>query len=350
MIDRLRRMRESRLLLPTLLLLLGGISYGSLFTANKIAIDAGFPFIAYAFWQALFASAVLLTLSAIFSKPPSLRRENLRVFGLVAVFGFLGPLLVVTFVADRLPPAVLTLCAALIPATTYTLTLVLRLDRLRWLSVAGVLLGFGGIVLIVVPTGSLPEAGAWIWVLFSLLMPLSAAVNNVAGARFSPVGVSALALAGGMMMVSALLLLIAMLAEGELFLPTDADPSGLWGLLWATAGQAITYSCFFEIVRRAGALFSRAAQLRGGGRRHLLGQHLLRHGAQPLGLGGGGGAGSEPGADQRRHRARPARAGRPLRGEAVRPITSTRSCRVTQIGLSTASIRATTARRWRSVS
>ena len=247
--------RENRLMLPTLLLLLGGISYGSLFTANKIAIDAGFPFIAYSFWQALFAGVVTLVLAAIVSKPPSLRKENLRVFGLVAVFGFLGPLLVVTYVADRLPPAVLTLCAALIPATTYSLTLVLRFDRFRWLSVGGVLLGFGGILLIVVPTGSLPESGAWVWVLFSLLMPISAAVNNVAGARFSPVGVSAFALCGGMMMVAALLLLIVMLAQGEFFLPTDADSSGLWGLLWATAGQAITYSCFFEIVRRAGALF-----------------------------------------------------------------------------------------------
>ena len=251
----LRTLRDSKLLLPTVLLLLGGISYGSLFTANKIAIDAGFPFIAYAFWQALFAGTVLLVLSAVFSKLPSLRMENLRVFALVAVFGFLGPLLVVTFVADRLPPAVLTLCAALIPAATYSLTLVLRLDRLRWLSATGVLLGLGGIFLIVVPTGSLPGAGAWVWVLFSLLMPLAAAVNNVAGARFAPVGVSALALAGGMMMVAAFLLLLVMLAEGDLFLPTDAAPSGLWGLLWATAGQAITYSCFFEIVRRAGALF-----------------------------------------------------------------------------------------------
>ncbi len=247
--------RENRLMLPTVLLLLGGISYGSLFTANKIAIDAGFPFIAYSFWQALFAGVVTLVLAGIVSKPPSLGKENLRVFGLVAVFGFLGPLLVVTYVADRLPPAVLTLCAALIPATTYSLTLVLRFDRFRWLSVGGVLLGFGGILLIVVPTGSLPESGAWVWVLFSLLMPMSAAVNNVAGARFSPVGVSAFALCGGMMMVAALLLLIVMLAQGELFLPTDADSSGLWGLLWATAGQAITYSCFFEIVRRAGALF-----------------------------------------------------------------------------------------------
>ena len=247
--------RENRLMLPTLLLLLGGISYGSLFTANKIAIDAGFPFIAYSFWQALFAGVITLVLATIVSEPPSLRRENLRVFGLVAVFGFLGPLLVVTYVADRLPPAVLTLCAALIPATTYSLTLVLRFDRFRWLSVGGVLLGFGGILLIVVPTGSLPESGAWVWVLFSLLMPMSAAVNNVAGARFSPVGVSAFALCGGMMMVAALLLLIVMLAQGEFFLPTDADSSGLWGLLWATAGQAITYSCFFEIVRRAGALF-----------------------------------------------------------------------------------------------
>ena len=247
--------RENRLMLPTVLLLLGGISYGSLFTANKIAIDAGFPFIAYSFWQALFAGVITLVLAAIISRPPSLRKENLRVFGLVAVFGFLGPLLVVTYVADRLPPAVLTLCAALIPATTYSLTLVLRFDRFRWLSVGGVLLGFGGILLIVVPTGSLPESGAWVWVLFSLLMPMSAAVNNVAGARFSPVGVSAFALCGGMMMVAALLLLIVMLAQGEFFLPTDADSSGLWGLLWATAGQAITYSCFFEIVRRAGALF-----------------------------------------------------------------------------------------------
>ena len=247
--------RENRLMLPTVLLLLGGISYGSLFTANKIAIDAGFPFIAYSFWQALFAGVITLVLATIISKPPSLRKENLRVFGLVAVFGFLGPLLVVTYVADRLPPAVLTLCAALIPAATYTLTLVLRFDRFRWLSVGGVLLGFGGILLIVVPTGSLPESGAWVWVLFSLLMPLCAAVNNVAGARFSPVGVSAFALCGGMMMVAALLLLIVMLAQGEFFLPTDADSSGLWGLLWATAGQAITYSCFFEIVRRAGALF-----------------------------------------------------------------------------------------------
>lgn len=252
----LHDLRQSKLLLPTVLLLLGGISYGSLFTANKIAIDAGFPFIAYSFWQALFAGVVTLALSAVFSKLPSLRRENLRVFALVAVFGFLGPLLVVTYVADRLPPAVLTLCAALIPAATYSLTLVLRFDRFRWLSVAGVLLGFGGILLIVVPTGSLPVAGAWVWVLFSLLMPMSAAVNNVAGARFSPVGVSAFALCGGMMITAALLLLVVMLAEGAtFFLPTDAASSGLWGLLWATAGQAITYSCFFEIVRRAGALF-----------------------------------------------------------------------------------------------
>lgn len=251
----LRGLRESGLLLPTALLLLGGVSYGSLFTANKIAIDAGFPFLAYAFWQALFAAAALLILSAVFSRPPSLRLANLRVFALVAVFGFLGPLLVVTFVADKLPPAVLTISAALIPAATYVLTLALRFDRFRWLSVAGVLLGFGGILLIVVPTGSLPGRGAWVWVLFSLLMPLSAALNNVAGARLSPAGVSALALGGGMMAVAALLLLLAMLASGTLFLPTEAAPSGLLGLLWASAGQAITYSCFFEIVRRAGALF-----------------------------------------------------------------------------------------------
>ena len=42
MVRLIREFRDNRLLLPTVLLLLGGISYGSLFTANKIAIDAGF--------------------------------------------------------------------------------------------------------------------------------------------------------------------------------------------------------------------------------------------------------------------------------------------------------------------
>lgn len=251
----LRDSRGGTLLIPTALLLLGGIAYGSLFSANKRAIEAGFPFLAYAFWQVLLAAAILLILSGITSGLPRLNAQNLRVFALVAVAGVIGPLLVVTSVADKLPPGVLTLCAALIPTTTYVLSLAVRADRFRWLSAAGVALGFGGVLLIVLPSGSLPVAGAAVWVVFSLLMPLSAAVNNVFGAKLRPAEANSLAMAGGAMAIAALLLLPITLASDGPFLITDAAPWGLWSVLWAAAAIAITYTCFFEIIRRAGALF-----------------------------------------------------------------------------------------------
>lgn len=251
----MKGLRGGALLVPTALLLLGGIAYGSLFSANKRAIEAGFPFLAYAFWQVLLAAAVLLLLSAVTSGLPQLNVRNLRVFALVAIAGVIGPLLVVTSVADRLPPGVLTLCAALIPTTTYVLSLAVRTDRFRWMCVAGVALGFGGVLLIVLPSGSLPVAGSAIWVVFSLLMPLSAAVNNVFGAKLRPAEASSLSMAGGAMAIAAVLLLPITLASDGLFLITDAPPSGLWSVLWAAAAIAITYACFFEVIRRAGALF-----------------------------------------------------------------------------------------------
>jgi len=243
------------LLVPTVLLLLGGISFGSLISANKIAIEAGFPVMAYAFWQAVLAAAILMIGSAVFSSLPKPVFQNLRVFALVAVFGMVVPILVLAFVADKLPPAVVTISLGLIPVATYLLSMILRLDSFRALSAAGVLLGLGGILLVVLPSGSLPEEGMAIWVVFSLLVPVSAAINNVAGAKYSPTEISAISLSAGMMCVAALLMLVVMLALEGPFLLTDAGTVGLWSTLWAAGSQALTYTCFFEIVRRAGALF-----------------------------------------------------------------------------------------------
>lgn len=251
----MRTMFAGPMVLPTALLLLGGIAYGSLFSANKMAIGAGFPFLAYSFWQVLLAAAALLLLSVFTSGLPRLSIVNLRVFALVSVAGLIGPLLVITAIADKLPPGVVTLCAALIPAVTYILALTVRSDRLRWMSTAGVLLGFGSMLLIVLPRESLPVAGSWVWVVFSLLMPLSAAVNNVFGAMLRPADAGSVSMSAGMMGMAAVILFFISWANDGLFLLTDAGPEGLWGTLWAAAAIAVTYTCFFEIIRRAGGLF-----------------------------------------------------------------------------------------------
>jgi drug/metabolite transporter (DMT)-like permease len=240
---------------PTLLLLVGGIAFGSLFSANKIAVEAGFPVVAYAFWQALLCSAGLLIVAALTRDLPRPSLAAFKLYGTIASTGLIVPLLVFTSVADKVPPGVLTLIVALCPVTTYVLSLMLRMDRFRWLSIAGVMLGFGGILLIVLPSGSLPTREAALWVVFALLVPVSAAVNNVAGERMTPPNGSTTAIAGGMMALAALVLLVIMLAHDGPFPLTGAGSAGLTAVLWAAAGQAVTWLSFFEVVRRAGAVF-----------------------------------------------------------------------------------------------
>tara|TARA_B100000700_G_scaffold19175_1_gene18815 strand:+ start:65 stop:997 length:933 start_codon:yes stop_codon:yes gene_type:complete len=246
---------EKSIFVPTCLLILGGISYGSIFSANKMAIEAGFPFMAYTFWQILISAAILLLLSIITRQLPKINFRNIRVFSLVAVTGLLGPLLVITSVATKLPPGVITLGAGLIPVVTYILALSVKADRIRALSIGGVLVGFGSVLLIILPSESLPIQGSWIWVIFLLLMPFSASLNNVFGAMLRPSEEGSIPMTAGMMIIAAILLFIISWSYDGLYSITEAGLEGIIAVLWASAAVTITYTCFFEIIRRASGLF-----------------------------------------------------------------------------------------------
>jgi len=246
---------SSSLAFPTFLLLLGAAAYGSYFSANRLAVEAGMPTFAYAFWQIAIAAAVLLPISAALRSPPKLNIRHLKVYGLVAVVGLTGPTLIVVVLADKLQPAVVTLAAALIASATYLLALAVKSESFRWLSLLGVVLGFSGVLFIILPEQGLEDPAAVGWVLFALLLPASAAMNNVFTAKLMPSDVNSLSLTTGLMTFSAILLLILMLViDGPVPL-THAGFTGVWTTLWASAAIVVTYLCFFEILRRAGALF-----------------------------------------------------------------------------------------------
>jgi drug/metabolite transporter (DMT)-like permease len=246
---------SSNLLVPTALLLLGGTAYGSVISANKLAADAGFPFIAYTFWQMLIAAALLVPLSVVLRCPPRLTRRQVPVYGVVTIFGLLSPTLVLTFLAGKLPPSVLILMVALVAVATYLLALAVRSESFRWLSLLGVALGFAGVLFVILPEHSLPEPGMALWVVFALLIPATSAINNVFAAKLLPADVNSLSLSAGLMgLATPPLLILMLLIDGPVMLD-QAGMAGVWPTLWAAAGIAITYVCFFEILRRAGPLF-----------------------------------------------------------------------------------------------
>jgi drug/metabolite transporter (DMT)-like permease len=242
------------ILFATALLLLGGAGYGSMFAANKIVADAGFPVLAYLFWQSLLGAAFVFGLHAVRWRWPNTRPRAIAHYVGSACFGMLIPTGVLAFVADVLPASVLTLTMTLIPSLTYAFAFVLRVERLRWLSLGAILLGLGGVLMIVLPQGSLPDASAAIWILPALIAPISAATNNLIVATLRPPESDSLTLGGSVLLGGAVITFPVAALSGDLVVFWQSS-AVLTGVLWAAVAQAVGFFCLYEVIRRAGPVF-----------------------------------------------------------------------------------------------
>ena len=248
-------LRGRALVVPTLLLLIGGISYGGIFSANKLAAGVSFPVFAYTFWIALFAGLALLIVGALGGNLPPLSRAHILQYLRLALLAVMLPVLATAFAAHALPAGVITLVLTLVPGLTYLMSFTMRLERFEALSLTGLGLGAGGVLLIVLPDQGLPEAGAWVWMLVALVGAVAAAGSNVVAAAYRPPQTHSLALACGILLAAACVMLPVMLAVDGPYLFTDAGWPGIAGMAWAAAIHCVTFYCFQEVTRRAGAVF-----------------------------------------------------------------------------------------------
>ncbi|MDE0202368.1 MAG: DMT family transporter [Rhodospirillaceae bacterium] len=249
------RLRGRALIVPTLLLLLGGISYGGIFSANKLAASVSFPVFAYTFWIALFAGLALLIVGAFTGKLPPTSRAHLLQYLRLALLAVMLPVLATAIAARELPAGVITLVLTLVPGVTYLMSFAMRMERFEALSLSGLALGAGGVLLIVLPEQSLPEAGAWVWMLVALVAAVAAAGSNVVAAAYRPPQTHSLALACGILLAAAVVMLPVMLIADGPYLFADAGWPGIGGMAWAAAIHCVTFYCFQEVTRRAGAVF-----------------------------------------------------------------------------------------------
>jgi drug/metabolite transporter (DMT)-like permease len=164
---------------PYIMLVAAALLYGLMFSFNKVAADAGITPFAYTFWQSLLAGLILLGYCAVRRSLPGTAMANLRAYGVIGTLAVRLPIALLTYTASHLPAGVLTLVLALSPPFTYGFGVLLRLDRLSWFGVLGILFGFAGVTVLVAPTASLPDPGASGWFMLSLLASVMFAGANV---------------------------------------------------------------------------------------------------------------------------------------------------------------------------
>jgi drug/metabolite transporter (DMT)-like permease len=196
--------RLLRVVLGPLALVAMGTIWGLGFALAKLAGENGAHPIGLVLWETIGSGALLLLICVLLGRYPRRQWSYLRYYLVNGLLGFAIPGPLLFWIAPHLPVAVLTMMIPMAPLLTYVFILAMRTERFDIWRALGVLLGFAGVGLIVLPKGSLPEPGLVGWVLLGLAASSFYALQNLYIALRSPPDADALTQTTGMLILGGL--------------------------------------------------------------------------------------------------------------------------------------------------
>lgn len=210
--------------LPLILLLTTGTMLGASTNLAKIAGDAGLAPLAFLAWSITGAAVVLLAIATVRRKLPSVNRRTIEYFIVAAFVTVAGSNLIFFSAVPRVGASFVALAIAFPPLLTYLGALVLGIERFDAIRAAGVALALAGAALLAVFQLSVPNAPVF-WIVLTMLGPVLLAAGNLYRTYRWPEGESADALAPGMLLAAAVMLLLTGALPGfTLALPGGTFP------------------------------------------------------------------------------------------------------------------------------
>ncbi|WP_434458246.1 DMT family transporter [Stutzerimonas urumqiensis] len=241
---------------PLALLIGTGALLGLTNNLVKIATTGGWQPVTFLLWSLLGAGVLLVGLAMASQARPPLGRAQLRYYMVSGLISISLPNAVMFSAIPHVGAGYASLCLAFPPLLTYGLAVLLKLERLRGLRLLGVVLGLFGSLLLAIGKASAGDAPLG-WVLAVLVVPVFLALGNIYRTLRWPAGATPLALAPGMLLAGALLLVPSLAMQG--LANTDAVGTSRQPDLWPVLAQmllfACTYAMFFRLQKIAGPVY-----------------------------------------------------------------------------------------------
>jgi len=241
--------------LASVLLLLLGANWGIAFSFAKLGQLGGIAPLGYAMWQSGGAGVVLLTICLFRRVLPPLSASHLRYYLIAALTGQAIPMVNMFVVLKQVPVGVFAVLVTLAPLLTYGMAMVVGMERFNARRFSGMLLGFGGALLILIPRTSLPSPEMAPWVALALLTPLFFAGSNIYIAKARPAGVDSLALGASMQLATVVFVAPLAAMTGGLYLLAPPFATADYALLAHIAAASLGALLMFEVIRLAGVVF-----------------------------------------------------------------------------------------------
>ena len=213
--------RKNTWLFPLLLLLAGGLLLGLSTNLAKVAGEVGLAPLAFLGWSITGAAVILLIVATLRRSPPPVNGRTLRYYAISALVSVAGSNFIFFSAIPHVGASFVAMIITLPPLLTYVGALALRVERFQAIRAAGVTAALVGAGVLAVSQLTAPDADIF-WILVALVGPALLAVGNLYRTLSWPAGVSAEALAPGMVAGAAIMLLLAGFLPGySLAIPTD---------------------------------------------------------------------------------------------------------------------------------
>ena len=231
-----------------------GSLWGGIPSVAKYVTLSGVPPTSYAFWVHAIAAVLLLSVNRL--KRDELPFRHLKLYLICGMTGSAIPQIILYLGLKVISAGLMSILIALTPICTYLLAVVSQAERHHKLKTAGVLLGFIGAVLIIVPDADVEVITPTKTIIFCLIMPVLFAISTVYAARFRPPDLDTLPLCTGMLITAATALFgIALITEPLHPLWKQVDLVGIL-IIYHGIITAVGYIVFFWLIKSAGPLFS----------------------------------------------------------------------------------------------
>ncbi|MCD1279929.1 DMT family transporter [Psychrobacter sp. CCUG 69069] len=194
-------------LIPFICLLVGGALIGISTNLAKYAGEVGVTPLAFLFWSITGAAVILWVIAFIRQELPPLSTRSFEYYFVAALISVAGSNLLLFSAIPHVGAGFVALIISLPPLLTYLGALTLRMERfsiIRALGVAAALMGAG---VLAIRKFSAPDASIF-WIVIALCGPVLLAIGNIYRTLRWPDKASPNALAPGMLMAAALLLLM----------------------------------------------------------------------------------------------------------------------------------------------
>ncbi|MGO3046345.1 DMT family transporter [Psychrobacter celer] len=200
-------------LVPVLCLLAGGALIGVSTNVAKYAGVVGLTPLAFLFWSIAGAALILLVVAVLRHELPPLSKRSFEYYVIAALVSVAGSNLLLFSAIPHVGAGFVALIVSLPPLLTYLAALTLRMERFdisRAFGVGAALLGAG---VLAAHKFSAPDTSMF-WVFIALCGPVLLAAGNIYRTLRWPTGASPNALAPGMLLAAALLLLLCAALPG----------------------------------------------------------------------------------------------------------------------------------------